>query len=74
MRSRIGYSIIFYILSVTLVIVARPTAIFDKDTDKMKRFGTGTGQTESVVSMGVVVVVLAIVCHFTFAMIDLVFG
>jgi hypothetical protein len=72
--SRIGYSVIFYVLSVMLVIVARPATVFDRETGELKRFGTGGSERrESLASMGVVVVALAVACHFTFALIDVVF-
>lgn len=76
--SRLAYSIIFYAMTLTLVLIARPSSVFDKETGGLKRFGVGGGAEsqsgpESILPLGVVVVALAVACHFAFAMVDLVF-
>ena len=66
--ARVVYSCLFFVLSMALIAVARPRAIFDTD-GRPKPFGVGEGRT--VFPLGVVVVVVAVLSLFAFALIDL---
>lgn len=66
---RVVYSIIFYLLVVLLVFVAKPSIMFDNGN--IKPFGIGDNKT--IVSVGVLSVALAIVSFYLFAVIDIVF-
>jgi hypothetical protein len=70
MASRLVYSILFYGLSMLLLIVSKPDVLFDKDGTP-KRFGFGPGKT--LFSLGVLTVALAVLSFYTFALIDLIF-
>ena len=69
-NSRVIYSILFYVLVMMLIVVSRPSVIFERD-GSMKPFGVGMDKT--MFSMGVFAVVLAIMSFYVFCIIDLVF-
>jgi hypothetical protein len=71
LNHRVLYSILFYVLIICLVIVAKPPYIFDID-GSVKPFGLGEKNT--IFSLGVFVVTLAIISFYLFAVIDVVFG
>jgi hypothetical protein len=68
---RIVYSVTFYVLLMTLVIMWKPEMLFDKDGD-IRRYGVEHGNT--IFSFGVVSIVLAIACFYAFALIDFLFA
>lgn len=71
---RVVYSILFYVLALCLIIVAKPSFIFDTTSKeackKPKPFGVGEGK--SLYSLGVVTVALAVVSFYIFALIDMI--
>lgn len=69
-NSRIIYSIIFYVLLMILISIARPSVMFEKN-GKLKSFGVGYDKT--MFSFGVFAVVLAVISFYIFCIIDLVF-
>ena len=69
-NQRTFYSVLFYILVMTLVIVSKPPFIFNGN--KIKPFGVGENKT--IFSLGVFVVTTAIFSFYFFCIIDLVFG
>lgn len=69
-NSRFIYSILFYLLVVMLLIVSKPKFMFDK-SGKLKPFGVGNSKT--IFSLGVFIVILSILSFYTFCIIDLVF-
>ena len=69
MNHRVVYSIVFYILIIVLVIVSKPPFIFEKG--QVKEFGIGPDKT--IFSLGVIVVALAIISFYIFAIIDIFF-
>ena len=71
LTGRVVYSLLFYLLAVVLLMVARPSFLFAADGE-IKPYGVGEGKT--VFSIGVLVVVLAIATFYTFAVLDVVFG
>ncbi len=70
-NTRIIYSILFYILLIVLIIISRPSIMFEED-GSIKDFGIGDDKT--MFSLGVFTVVLAILSFYIFCMIDLIFG
>lgn len=71
LTGRVVYSLLFYVLAVGLLVVARPTFLFTADGN-IKPYGVGDGKT--VFSLGVLVVSLALVTFYTFAVLDVIFG
>jgi hypothetical protein len=69
--ARIIYSILFYVLLIILIILAKPSVIFEKD-GSLKQFGIGDDKT--MFSLGVFTIVLAVLSFYVFCMIDLIFG
>ena len=69
--ARVIYSTLFFVLTMLLLIVARPKALFRPD-GRAKEFGAG-GDGRTAFPIGVVVVLMAVLSLYTFAMIDLVF-
>ena len=70
--ARVIYSILFYALSMALIIVSRPKLIFDERSGDPLPFGIGEGKT--LFSLGVVTVALALLAFYLFALIDMVFS
>ena len=76
LNSRVIYSLLFYLLAILLIIVAKPSTVFLND-GKIKAFGVGSdadGQPKTVFSLGVFVLVLAVVSFYIFSVIDVIFG
>ena len=69
-NTRIVYSILFYILLIVLIVLTKPSIIFEPN-DNLKPFGIGEDKT--MFSFGVFTVVLAILSFYVFCLIDLVF-
>jgi hypothetical protein len=55
-----------------LIFVAKPSLMFDSHTGQFKNFGIGETQ-KTLFSFGVLVVVVALLSFYVFAMIDLIF-
>ena len=68
-NTRIVYSILFYILLMILILLAKPSVMFDSDNN-IKIFGTGNDKT--MFSFGVFSVIVAIISFYIFSMIDLI--
>lgn len=68
--TRVVYSVVFYILVMMLIIVSKPSVIFERD-GSIKPFGVGIDKT--MFSMGVFAVVGAIISFYMFCIIDLIF-
>jgi hypothetical protein len=71
-QQRVIYSVLFYVLAMALLLVAKPAFMFDRNTDEPLPFGVGDGKT--LYSLGVVAVGLAIGSFYIFALIDLVYS
>lgn len=69
-NTRIVYSVLFYVMTMTLLVISKPKSIFDRD-GSMRAFGVGEDKT--LFSMGVYTVVLAVMSFYVFCVIDLVF-
>ena len=66
------YSILFYVLVIVLIIVAKPSFLFDEN-NQIKQFGVGS-ENKTIISMGTIVFFLAIVSYYIFLTIDIVFN
>lgn len=69
--ARVVYSILFYALSMALIVVSRPQLVFDERTGNPLPFGVGEGKT--LFSLGVITVGLALLAFYLFALIDMIF-
>ena len=70
LSSRIFYAIFLYILILTLIFLKKPKMFFEDDGE-IKQFGLKKEQT--IYSVGVFSIVLAIICFYIFCVIDMVF-
>jgi hypothetical protein len=70
MNTRIIYSLFFYFLIVILIIVSKPSVLFEPDGN-IKPFGVGEEKT--IFSLGVLIVVLALLCFYIVTLIDIIF-
>jgi len=68
---RLLYSITFYLLLMTMLILWKPSMMFESNGD-IRSYGVDKGNT--VFSFGVASIVLAIVCFYIFAIIDFLFA
>ena len=69
---RIVYSILFYVLLIVLIALAKPSLMFESDGN-LKQFGISNDGHKTLFSFGVFTVVLAIVSFYIFCLIDLIF-
>lgn len=70
LNTRLLYSIVFFILLITLVHMSKVAIIFDKE-GQLRPFGIGNEKT--MFSFGVFTVVLAILSFYFFCVIDVIF-
>lgn len=70
-NSRIVYALLFYILLIVLLIVSKPSVMFERD-GSIRPFGVGEDKT--MFSLGVFSMVLAIVSFYIFCLIDMIFA
>ena len=63
------YSVLFYILSISLLFISKPKFMFINSS--IKQFGIGYKKT--LFSFGVFTVTLALVSFYAFAIIDVIF-
>lgn len=70
-NTRVIYAILFYVLLVVLISLAKPSIMFDTD-GSVKPFGIGYDKT--MFSLGVFTVVLAVLSFYIFCLIDLIFA
>jgi hypothetical protein len=71
LTNRIVYSVLFFILSMILVNLLKPTVMFNSD-ETLKSFGIN--KNETVFSLGVFTTLSSIVSFYCFCMIDLIFS
>jgi hypothetical protein len=74
-NTRIIYSIIFYVLLIILIIISRPSILFD-NKGNLKAFGVDTvgDGSKTMFSFGVFTVVLALISFYIFCIIDMIFS
>lgn len=70
LNTRLLYSIVFFVLLITLVQTSKPSIIFGQD-GSLRPFGIGEHKT--MFSFGVFTVVLAVLSFYFFCVIDVVF-
>ena len=70
LSSRIFYAIFLYILIMTLIFLKKPSMLFEKNGE-IKNFDLK--KNETMYSVGVLTIVLAIVCFYLFCVIDMIF-
>jgi hypothetical protein len=68
---RVLYSVLFYAMAMALIIVSKPSPVFDAG-GKPIEFGLGPDKT--LFSLGAVTVALAVLSFYIFALIDMVFA
>jgi hypothetical protein len=71
LTNRIVYSVLFFVLSMILVNLLKPTVMFNSD-ETLKSFGIN--KNETVFSLGVFTTLSSIVSFYFFCMIDLIFS
>jgi hypothetical protein len=72
LNTRVIYAVLFYVLLIILIVLSKPSMIFDPKDGHLKPFGIGYDKT--LFSLGVFTVVLAIISFYIFCLIDLVFA
>jgi hypothetical protein len=70
LSQRVVYATLFYVLVIMLVMVLKPTFIFD-EYGNIRPFGVGNDKT--LFSLGVITVATAILSFYLFCIIDLIF-
>ncbi len=68
---RVIYSLLFYLLLITLIMTAKPSVVFAPD-GAIKPFGVARDMT--MCPLGVVTVLCAILSSYVFTLIDVVYG
>lgn len=69
---RIIYSVLFYVLLITLIAISKPSLMFDTKGN-IKPFGVSNDGEKTMFSFGVFSIVLAIASFYIFCLIDLIF-
>ena len=65
------YASLFYMLSIILVMLVKPAFMFDENGN-VKQFGVGTAN-KTIISLGVINGVAALLSFYIFTIIDVVF-
>lgn len=73
LNHRTIYSSIFYVLSITLIMLVKPSIMFDNDNNKIKQFGVGSDK-KTIFSLGVANGVVALLSFYIFTIIDVIFS
>ena len=69
--SRLVYSILFFVLAMLILVVSRPSPLFDP-SGQVRQFGLGGGD-KTLCSLGVATVTIAVTSFYVFALIDMIF-
>ena len=70
-NKRIIYNVMFFILVIVLVIVWKPSIMFDENNN-IKQFGVGNDKT--IFSLGCLIAIVAFVSFYIFTVIDIIFA
>ena len=70
-NKRLILSIIFFLMSMSMIIIMKPNSLFNAQDGSIKEFGVGLDKT--IYSMGVVVVCLSIFSFYIFSIVDIIF-
>lgn len=71
LSSRTIYASLLFILVMILILIVKPRPIFDERGDPVP-FGVTGDNNRTLVSLGMITIVVAICSAFTFGMIDLI--
>lgn len=69
--SRISYSVVVYVMSMILLFISKPDLAFESNGE-LRTFGVSE-KKDTIYSVGVLAVTMAIVIYYLFCMIDLLF-
>lgn len=69
-NKRVVFSVMFFTLCMSVIIVVKPSALFDHH-GKIKEFGVGSDKT--IYPMGVVVVLLSTITFYFFSLVDMLY-
>jgi hypothetical protein len=69
LTSRVVYSVLFFVLTSVLLVVAKPKQMFDEE-GKPKPFGIGPGKT--LFSLGTAILVLAVASFYVFSLLGMI--
>jgi len=62
-------AIIFYILIISIILLLKPSFMYDEKTNKFKSFGCNDDQT--IFSFPVISIIIAIILYLIFLLIDI---
>lgn len=68
---RLLYSLTFYLLLMTVIIMWKPNMLFDANGE-IRTYGVNKGET--IFSFGVISIVIAIMCFYVIAIVDFLFA
>ena len=71
-NSRVSFSIIVFILSMILLFIVRPKIAFDENGD-IRKFGV-LSKKDTIYSIGVLSITMAVIIFYIFCLIDLMFN
>jgi branched-subunit amino acid ABC-type transport system permease component len=71
LSSRTVYATLLFVLVMILILIVKPYPLFDEKGDPAP-FGVGENKENTLISLGVVTIIVAICSTFLFGMIDLV--
>ena len=69
-QPRIIYSILFYTLCMTIIILTKPNPVFDPISQKPRAFGLGSDK--SLFTLGTATVMISLASFYIFTFIDIV--
>ncbi len=61
-------TVIFYIMIICIILIIKPSFMYDEKTNKFKSFGTGEGQT--IFSFPCISISIAILLYLIFLMVE----
>ena len=72
---RVIYSVLFFVLIMSLVIISKPSLLFDSD-HTLRPFGVGmtNGERPTLFPLGVVTAITAVASMFIFTLIDVLYA
>lgn len=74
-KSRVVWSCTFFLLAFLLIVVSRPSFAFDATGHRLRPFGVNEGiDDKTILSLGIVTVLLAIASFYMFTIIDILLG
>ena len=69
-NKRTIYALLFYVLIVTLIVISKPSLMFNQ-SGSVKPFGLGNEKT--ILSLGIFCAVMAVMCSYVFTLVDVIF-